>query len=186
MRHIRGEAQRQRRSWSVRSLAVVTLTAALTLAAGCTRRFYRENADADVVGTLTQKNKYDPWAVEQWHVYPDPRARYADPNNPDRPPMPPDDPSARLLSPNPQKPGKAGVGLPYGFGWLEYLTQWDAENRAAALAREKERREREAATRPGRSDGKSADGPEAKPSTDGPLVPTAGEERAEQEAGQEA
>ena len=49
--------------------------------------------------------------MKNWYVYPDPRARYADPYNPDRPPYPPDDFASRVLSPNPQKPTKkSGVG----------------------------------------------------------------------------
>src|SRR5688500_15689738 len=69
---------------------------ALVAASGCTRRFFREMTDKDVVGTLTQKNQYPDWGIEQFHVYPDPRARFADPSNPDRPPKPPDDPATDL------------------------------------------------------------------------------------------
>ena len=35
-----------------------------------------------------------------------PRARFADPSNPDRPPKPYDDPAAEYISPNPQKAGR--------------------------------------------------------------------------------
>jgi outer membrane protein TolC len=112
-----------------RLLPLLTLMAAVLLA-GCTRRFFRERADADVNKLLTEKNVFEPWKIEDWHVYPDERARFADPTNPDRPPMPPDDPAARALSPNPQKPGKAGIGLIEGTGYLELLSAWDAMNRA--------------------------------------------------------
>lgn len=98
--------------------------------AGCTRRFFRNRADKEVSEVLAEKDKYPQWAIEQFHVYPDPRARFADPTNPDRPPMPPDDPAARELGPNPQKPGKSGIGLVRGDGYLELLARWDAENRA--------------------------------------------------------
>src|SRR5207245_286130 len=65
-----------------------------------------------------------------FHVYSDPRARFADSTNPDRPPMPPDDPAAWELSPHPQKPGKAGIAAVQGTGYLELLAAWDTQNRA--------------------------------------------------------
>jgi hypothetical protein len=103
----------------------------VTLVSGCTRQFFRERADADVEGVLTQKNVFPEWAVQNWYVYPDPRSRFADPYAPDHPPYPPDDYAARLLSPNPQRPGKKnGVGRYEGTGYLEVLARWDAVNRA--------------------------------------------------------
>jgi hypothetical protein len=110
------------------------LTAAVLSAAGpgCTRYAFRQRADNDVTGVITQKNIFPDWQVRNFHVYPDPRARYADPSDPDRPPYPPDDYAARLLSPNPQHPTKLnGTGRYEGVGYLDYLARWDAENRAA-------------------------------------------------------
>ena len=92
-------SRRGKRGW-------VAVAVAAMLAVGCTRQFFRERADADVEGILTQKNVFPEWAVQNWHVYPDPRSRFADPYSPDHPPYPPDDYAARLLSPNPQRPGK--------------------------------------------------------------------------------
>ena len=43
--------------------------------------------------------------------------------------MPPDDPASYDLSPNPQKPGKAGIARIEGTGYLELIAQWDQENR---------------------------------------------------------
>jgi hypothetical protein len=103
--------------------------------AGCTRRFYRRAADNQVNEVLAEKDKYPEWHIEQYHVYPDSRARFADPTNPDRPPMPPDDPAASCSAPNPQKPGHAGVARIEGTGYMELLEQWDTENRAEVAAR---------------------------------------------------
>src|SRR5215204_1188162 len=77
---------------------------------GCTRKFYRKQADSEVAHALEAKDQYPVWKIEAYGdgPYPDPRARFADPSNPDRPPMPPDDPAAKALSPCPQKPRKAG------------------------------------------------------------------------------
>jgi hypothetical protein len=112
---------------------------------GCTRPFFRKRADMEVANILTEKDQYPDWQIEQYHVYPDPRARFADDSNPDCPPMPPDDPAAKDLSPNPQKPGKAGVGLVAGQGYMDLLAQWNAENRAeaAAVAEQKKAKERQ-------------------------------------------
>ena len=104
---------------------------ALVFGPGCTRHDFRHRADKDVEGLVSQKNIFSAWEVKNWHVYPDPRARYADNTNPDRPPFPPDDYAARLLSPNPQKPTKkSGVGRVDGDGYVSFLQQWDNENRA--------------------------------------------------------
>src|SRR5262249_9145424 len=87
---------------------------------------------------LAEKDVYPAWQIEQYYVYPDPRSRFADPTNPDRPPMPPDDPAAYDLSPRPQHPPKAGVQYIEGTGYLDLLAMWDNENRKEAEeAREK-------------------------------------------------
>jgi hypothetical protein len=105
-----------------------TLSLVLLIATGCTRRFYREQADKQAEEVLTEKDR-DPWKIENWHVYPDPLARFADPANPDRPPMPFDDPGAQNLSPNPQRPGHAGYGDSEGTGYLDLIRTWDVINR---------------------------------------------------------
>ncbi len=101
---------------------------------GCTRMFYRKQADREVAEILREKDVFEQWKIEQMHVYADPRSRYADPSNPDHPPMPPDDPAAYQLSPHPQRPGKAGVGDVRGTAYLELIKAWDQENRAAVEA----------------------------------------------------
>jgi outer membrane protein TolC len=104
-------------------------------AGGCTRNFFRQRADREASEVLSEKDRYPQWRIEDMHVYPDPRARFGDPTNPDRPPMPPDDPAAYDLSPNPQHPGKAGVVHVEGTGYLNLLARWDAENRAEASSK---------------------------------------------------
>jgi outer membrane protein TolC len=100
--------------------------------AGCSRLHFRERADKDVEGILTQKNVFPETKIENWHVYPDGKARHADPSCPDHPPYPPDDYAAWLLSPNPQKPSKKwGAGRFEGKEYLKQIEAWDAENRAA-------------------------------------------------------
>src|SRR5438552_39872 len=108
------------------------LLAGLTaVGSSCTRPFYRKQADKEVNAVLAEKDCNANWHIEQFHVYPDPRARFADPTDPDHPPMPPDDPAARILAPNPQKPPhQAGIARVEGTGYLDMLKGWDACNRA--------------------------------------------------------
>src|SRR5947209_10557492 len=113
-----------------RLVFLLLVTALIWPASGCTRRFYRHKTDRQVEEVLTEKNVYPAWGIEQWRVYPDPRARFADPSDPDHPPKPCDDPAAQKLSPNPQKPGPEGVGGWEGVGYLQLLANWDAANRS--------------------------------------------------------
>lgn len=123
-----GLARLARRRWIPKALAA---TALLSMGTGCSRLHFRERADKDVAGLLTQKNVFADTKIENWHVYPDPKARHADPSCPDHPPFPPDDYAAWLLSPNPQKPSKKwGAGRFEGQEYLKQIEAWDAENRA--------------------------------------------------------
>lgn len=71
----------------------------LALAAcGCTRRHYRLQADNEITALVSQKA----WSAQSEYldgftVAVDPRSRMFDPFNPDRPPMPPDDPTSHRL-----------------------------------------------------------------------------------------
>ncbi len=106
------------------------LLVVVLVAPGCTRKFFRERADKDVVGLLTEKNVFPAWQIQNWQVYPDPRARFADPSRPDRPPYPADDYASRVLTPNPQAPTqRAGAGIFEGTEYVNMLAAWDTKNR---------------------------------------------------------
>src|SRR5262245_41920777 len=115
---------------------LVAMAIAATFASGVSgcRSFARRCADKEVAQVLGEKDRNPDWKVENYHIYADPRARFADPTNPDRPSMPPDDPAAYCMSPNPQKPKHVGVARVEGTGYLELLKAWDVENRAAREA----------------------------------------------------
>lgn len=115
---------------------LIGIAIAAIIGSGCTRKFYRKKADDDVIGLLTEKNKSPLWAIENWHIYADPRSRFADPDNPDRPLKPPDDPGAYALSPDPQPRSKKKTGIFEGDGYLAYLQGWDAENREKKARRQ--------------------------------------------------
>jgi outer membrane protein TolC len=72
------------------------ITGALLLATlpGCSRQFWRRQADMDVYDAEAEKLMDPRWAVPRVDVTPDPRSRFFDPYDPDKPPLPPDDPYA--------------------------------------------------------------------------------------------
>jgi outer membrane protein TolC len=141
--------------WLRRLTCGAVILSSVTGGNGCTRPFFRKQADKEVDCVLAEKNHLPDAPIEQFHVYPDPRARFGDPTDPDRPPMPPDDPAAHDFSPNPQKPGKAGVARVEEQGYLKLLAEWDAENRAEAAAPSGQTKKDTAA-------GKATDKPEEK------------------------
>lgn len=116
------------------------LILAILIPVGCTRRFFRHWADREVLQVLDSKDDFPEWELRDYYVYPHPLARYADPSDPDHPPMPPDDIPTWMLSTRPQKPKQ--VAYIEGTGYLHVLQAWDAANRAARKERE-ERRKRE-------------------------------------------
>jgi outer membrane protein TolC len=74
----------------MRVLLVCLLLAALT---GCTRSYYRRSADRETFAAVQERN-CDPRWSSPLSVYTPPESRLHDPFNPDRSPMPPDDPAA--------------------------------------------------------------------------------------------
>lgn len=69
----------------------------LTLAVGCSRAHYYEEADREVT-RIVQEKSYDPrWALDNFSIDLDPRSRYFDPYNQLNPPMPEDDPDSHAL-----------------------------------------------------------------------------------------
>lgn len=78
--------------------AVALLLCALLLSsAGCSRAWYRRQADIDANKLIREKASHPHWALNNQTFAMDPRSRYFDGTNPDRPPMPPDDPYSHEL-----------------------------------------------------------------------------------------
>src|SRR5271170_6109684 len=73
------------------------LAAMLLPPLGCSRTKYRLNADREVNFLVTQKSIDPRWSIRNFSLGMDPRSRYFDPYNPDREPMPPDDPAAHTF-----------------------------------------------------------------------------------------
>jgi outer membrane protein TolC len=69
----------------------------LLLSAGCGRPFYRRQADQQSYGLIGCATRDPRWPLKDYTIQPSPASRFFDPNDPDRPPMPPDDPTSHLL-----------------------------------------------------------------------------------------
>ena len=92
------DARASRRQRLRAALALGCFAALLfTTAAGCTRTYYRRQADKEVTHILDQKNMPGRWGLPNFRLEYDPRSRYFDPTNPDHPPMPPDDPNSHVF-----------------------------------------------------------------------------------------
>ncbi|MEX0716175.1 MAG: TolC family protein [Planctomycetaceae bacterium] len=74
-------------------LAVIASCCAL-LMAGCSRTFWRDQANRDSYRIIGEKMNDPRWASPRMDVTADPRSRLYDPYHPDRGPLPPDDPAA--------------------------------------------------------------------------------------------
>lgn len=61
---------------------------------GCSRRFWRQQADRESYRAVAEKLNDDRWLVPRLDTTPDHRSRFHDPYDPDFEPLPPDDPAA--------------------------------------------------------------------------------------------
>lgn len=87
-----------RRPGGCRYAAWTSLLGLLLLAiAGCSRAYYRHQADHEVYGLVDCAARDPRWPLEGYTIQPRPESRMFDPDCPDRPPMPPDDPAAHRL-----------------------------------------------------------------------------------------
>lgn len=75
-----------------RSLAYCALV--MMLVSGCSRARYRLRADTETYQILNEKTADSRWLPPRIDIAPDPRSRFYDQEDPDFPPLPPDDPTA--------------------------------------------------------------------------------------------
>lgn len=80
-----------------RSKSLVLALAVSLLAGGCTRTHYRRKADKDTYKAVAETTADPRWQVPGFSINPSPASRFYDPNNPDRPPLPPDDPESHQI-----------------------------------------------------------------------------------------
>lgn len=111
---------RRTRRWSLVTLLLAAVATQLT---GCSRAFWRTQADADVYEAVGELITDPRWAVPRLDITPDPRSRFFDPYDPDYSPLPPDDAAAHALMHCVD--GKAGYRK-----WHKYGDQLNVENPA--------------------------------------------------------
>ena len=90
------DGDRSMKLWSSirRHACLAVFACSLVLNSGCSRSFWRSQADFDGYNLLSQK-QFDPhWVLPRTTVEPDARSRFYDPDDRDKPPLPPDDPAA--------------------------------------------------------------------------------------------
>lgn len=98
-------------------------------ASGCSRAFYRTQAD-DEVACVVEERAQDPrWQIDDFTIQVDPRSRFYDAADPDFEPMPPDDPEAHAYMH--RVDGKNGYPWWHSNGetpfvenpeWMQYLS----------------------------------------------------------------
>lgn len=67
---------------------------AIGLLPGCSRQFWRKQAEKDTYNAIGEKLNDPRWELPRVNLTPDQRSRFYDPYDPDKEPLPPDDPSA--------------------------------------------------------------------------------------------
>jgi hypothetical protein len=73
------------------------LVLAMLISSGCSRAFYRRQADVDAYRLVREKADHPHWRLDDYTIAIDPRSRMYDPFCLDCPPMPPDDPTSHQL-----------------------------------------------------------------------------------------
>ena len=77
-----------------RSYVTLSLLAAVLIVGACSRTKYRIDADRDAYGVMSERDAGQAWTADDYTIEQDSRSRYFDPNDPDKPPMPIDDPAS--------------------------------------------------------------------------------------------
>ncbi|MBD3672622.1 MAG: TolC family protein [Planctomycetaceae bacterium] len=108
----------------------------LVVMSGCSRKFWREQADHDSYELIAEKMSDPDWEVPRMDITPDPRSRFYDPFDPDHAPLPPDDAAANEFLH--EVGGWKGYKSWHKFGrafsvenphWLENLAGGNEENK---------------------------------------------------------
>src|SRR5262245_40073300 len=73
---------------------MLVLALACAACAGCSRRYWRKQADDLSYDIMVEKQTDPRWAAPRIALEADPRSRFYDPYDPDFAPLPPDDPAA--------------------------------------------------------------------------------------------
>ena len=81
-------------SRAIHRLAVVLTIFSMVVTPGCSRKFWREQAEEDAYEAIAEKQSDQRWLLPRINITPDERSRFYNPYDQDNAPMPPDDPAA--------------------------------------------------------------------------------------------
>ncbi|MGB2862632.1 MAG: hypothetical protein WBC05_04830 [Sedimentisphaerales bacterium] len=84
---------RDRIAAAARVMSVLLVSVVIT-GGGCSRTEHRLQADREAYNVIAERNVDPRWRAADYSIEIDPRSRYFDPCDPDRPPMPQDDPAS--------------------------------------------------------------------------------------------
>jgi hypothetical protein len=98
---------------------VTALALAVTISSGCSRRYYRTQADQDAMCLVNEKSGDPRWGLPGFNLSTDPRSRYFDPTDPDHPPIPQDDPASHVFM--------------HCIAGMKHFKGWHADGNAASL-----------------------------------------------------
>jgi hypothetical protein len=93
----RGSLRRAPAAQGVCGLLAAAVVLAVSFSTGCSRTFYRRQADIDAYSLVREKAIHPHWRLPDYTISVDPRSRMYDPYAIDCPPIPPDDPTAHQL-----------------------------------------------------------------------------------------
>ncbi len=99
----------------------VLLLGGVMLCSGCSRSFWRMNADNDTYSMMADKFTDPRWSLPRVDIKPDPRSRFFDGDNPDFAPLPPDDEAAHAYM-------HEMKGIRNWHGWHKFGQNFSVEN----------------------------------------------------------
>ncbi|MDZ7619878.1 MAG: hypothetical protein U1E05_23000, partial [Patescibacteria group bacterium] len=85
------------RGLTARAIAALAIVGGLVALSGCSRAFYREQADYEAYSLIGCGAQGPGWELVDYSIDTSPHSRMFDPNCPNWPPMPPDDPTSNRL-----------------------------------------------------------------------------------------
>jgi hypothetical protein len=91
---LRAEVRSQGPGAAVWKLLTLGILLCAIVSNGCSRTFWRRQADMDAYALVREKATHPHWRLPNYTISVDPRSRMYDPYSIDCPPMPPDDPAA--------------------------------------------------------------------------------------------
>ncbi len=111
----------ERRKARVSTALLACALVATSLSSGCSRFFWRNQADLDVYDAVAERMNDHRWVVPRVDVSPDTRSRFYSPYDPDYQPLPPDDPAASVYL-------EQVDGWESYKGWHDFGTAMSVEN----------------------------------------------------------